>query len=66
LPFLHSYANPPIRHGGVKSSIILLDENYMAKVTNFGASIVAPTDEAQFLIMFQGTCGYLDPQYMQK
>ncbi|KAF8676415.1 hypothetical protein HU200_046961 [Digitaria exilis] len=62
LAFLHSYANPRIIHGDLKTSNNLLDGNYMAKVSDFGASILAPTDEAQFLTMVQGTCGYLDPE----
>jgi serine/threonine protein kinase len=62
LGHLHSLAHP-ILHGDVKTANILLGEDFVAKVADFGCSIIARLDEEA--LVAKGTIGYLDPEYLQ-
>ncbi|KAJ3674807.1 hypothetical protein LUZ60_005423 [Juncus effusus] len=62
LDYLHNSISRSILHGDVKSANILLDDKNIAKVSDFGASNLVPTDEAEFVKLVQGTRGYLDPE----
>lgn len=64
LEYLHGYACPPVIHRDIKSSNILLDDEWNARVSDFGLSLLGPMDsESPLSELPAGTLGYLDPEY---
>ncbi|KAF8762928.1 hypothetical protein HU200_008774 [Digitaria exilis] len=62
LAYIHSSTSRTILHGDVKSLNILLDDDYNAKVSDFGASALKSMDKNDFIMLIQGTLGYIDPE----
>ncbi|CAN6997892.1 unnamed protein product [Brassica rapa subsp. trilocularis] len=64
LEYLHNGSIPPMVHRDVKTTNILLNELFQAKLADFGLSRSSPVDgESYVSTVIAGTPGYLDPEY---
>ncbi|KAJ0680125.1 putative protein kinase RLK-Pelle-RLCK-X family [Helianthus annuus] len=64
LEYLHERCNPPVIHRDLKSSNILLDSNFTAKISNFA---LATTElHAKNKVKLSGASGYVAPEYLSE
>ncbi|CAI9286761.1 unnamed protein product [Lactuca saligna] len=63
LAYLHEGLEPKVVHRDVKSSNILVDKNWNAKVADFGLSKLLESDKSYVTTRVMGTFGYVSPDY---
>ncbi|KAJ9686061.1 hypothetical protein PVL29_015105 [Vitis rotundifolia] len=64
LAYLHGDCQKKIVHFDIKPQNILLDENFNAKVSDFGLSKLIDKDQSLVVTTLRGTVGYLAPEWL--
>ncbi|KAL5215823.1 hypothetical protein ABZP36_007224 [Zizania latifolia] len=69
LEYLHFYCDPPLCHGDIKPSNVLLDRSYLAKLAVSGLVQCSSDDNTTISstpmnVKIQATPGYVDPYYV--
>ena len=64
LTYLHDDCRHKIVHLDIKPPNILLDENFNAKVSDFGLSKLVDREQSQVVTTMRGTPGYMAPEWL--
>ncbi|XAR50550.1 Non-specific serine/threonine protein kinase [Bertholletia excelsa] len=64
LAYLHEECDVKIIHCDIKPENVLLDDNFIAKVSDFGLAKLMTREQSQVFTAIRGTRGYLAPEWI--